>query len=374
MPKNLFVGEPDFRHGEIPAVGVLVVQLGTPAAPTARAVRAYLRQFLWDPRVIEVARPLWWLILNLFVLPLRPRRSAALYQKIWTPEGSPLLVISRRLAAALESELRQRVGTPLHVELGMNYGEPAIPAALAALRAKGCRRILLLPLFAHYSSSASGAAFDQVAKELARWRWVSELRTVMKFADEPAHVEALAASVRELWRREGEAEKLVFSFHGMPRRYLENGDPYHCLCQKTARLVAAALDLPAQRWVVTFQSRFGREKWLEPATDTTLGELARAGVKTLDVQCPGFTVDCLETLEEIAIQNRERFLEAGGERFRYVPALNDRPDQVAFLAELALRNLSGWVAGVEEWDGARAEREAEASRRRAEGLRTTNRE
>lgn len=346
MPKNLFVGEPEARFGEVPAVGVLVVQLGTPTAPTSRAVRAYLRQFLFDPRVIEMSRPLWWLILNLFVLPFRPRRSAALYQKIWTAEGSPLLVISRRVAMALESELGKRVGTPLHVELGMNYGEPSIPTALQALRAKGCRKILLLPLFAHYSSSASGAAFDQVARELSRWRWVPELRTVMQFAEEPEHVQALAASVRELWRREGEAEKLVFSFHGLPKRYVENGDPYQHQCLETARRVAETLGLPLERWVATFQSRFGREKWLEPATDVTLGELARAGLKTVDVQCPGFTVDCLETLEEIAIQSRALFLEAGGERFRYVPALNDRPDQVEFLAGLVTRNLSGWVENV----------------------------
>jgi len=365
MPTLFYEGEPDFEHGEIPAVGILVVNLGTPEAPTTKALRPYLRQFLSDPRVIEVSRPLWWLILNLFVLPFRPKKSAKLYEKIWTEEGSPLLVYSQRVTDKLAAALEKQVGSPLHVELGMNYGQPSIPRALQKLREKGCRKLLVLPLYSHYSSSAGGAAFEAVVDELKRWRWVPDLRTIMKWSDERGHIHALAKSVRDLWEKEGEPDKLLFSFHGTPQRYLLAGDPYHCLCQKTARLVAEELELPEDRYLVTFQSRFGREPWLQPYTDKTLEALPSSGVKRVDVQCPGFAVDCLETLEEIDQQNREIFLEAGGERFRYIPALNDRDDQVEFLAELALRNLSGWVESPAEWDAERARVEAEGSRGRA---------
>ena len=269
--------------GEPARAGVLIANLGTPDAPTPKALRRYLRQFLLDPRVIELPRPLWWTILHLAVLPFRPRKSAALYRKVWTPEGSPLLVISRRQQAAL-------------------------------------------------------------AEELARWRWVPELRTVHHYFDRPAYVEALAASVREAWRREPPGERLLFSFHGIPQRYADAGDPYPRHCRETARLAAERLGLPRERWVVSFQSLFGKEEWLRPYTDQTIRQLAAGGVRRLDVVCPGFSADCLETIEEIDEENREVFLGAGGESYRYVPALNDRPDHVRALAELALENLHGWVA------------------------------
>ncbi len=369
MPENIYRGEPGFQHGEIPGLGILLVNLGTPEAPTAKALRPYLRQFLGDPRVVEMSRPVWWLILNLFVLPFRPKKSAELYASIWTDEGSPLLATSRRIEKALEVGLREKVGNPLHVELGMTYGEPSIPGALGRLRDKGCRRVLVLPLYAHYSSSSTGAVFDAVMKELMTWRRVPEIRTIHEFHGEPALIRALASSIRETWEEGGEPQKLVMSFHGIPLRYFAAGDPYHCLCHKTARLVAGELGLAPERYVVTFQSTFGKEEWLEPATDATIAALPKQGVKHLDVVCPGFSIDCLETLEEIDGLNREIFMEAGGEHFRYIPSLNDRPDHVAFLVDLAARHLGGWTIANEDWDGEAAAREAAASRQRAEALR-----
>ncbi len=338
-----FFGRPDFAHDESPAVGVLLANLGTPAAPTTPALRRYLRQFLLDPRVIELPRATWWTILHLFVLTTRPRKSAALYRKVWTQEGSPLLATGRRQAAAVEATLGREVGGPLHVALGMRYGEPSIGAALRELAGKGCRRILALPLYPQYAAATTGSTFDAVAAELVTWRWVPELRTVHHYHDHPGYVRALAATLREAWQAEPPAEKLLFSFHGIPRRYFEAGDPYFYHCHKTARLVAAELGLPRERWEVTFQSLFGREEWLKPYTDQTVRALGKGGTRSLDVICPGFAADCLETVEEIDGLNREIFLHAGGERFRYVPALNDRPDHVRALCDVALANLQGWV-------------------------------
>ncbi len=368
MPKSFFQGEPGFQHGEIPAVGILVVNLGTPEAPTAKAVRPYLREFLWDRRVIEISRPKWWLILNLLVLTFRPRKSAEAYASIWTEEGSPLLLYSQRIGEKMEEVLRRSVGGPLHVRLGMTYGEPSVASALAELKAKGCRRILVLPLYAHYSSTSSGAAFDAVMRELMTWRRVPEVRTVQEYHDEPGHIRALADSVRELWSREGEPERLLFSFHGIPQRYFDHGDPYHCLCHKTARLVAENLGLERERYVVSFQSLFGREEWIKPYTEMTLKAMAGSGVRSVDVVCPGFSVDCLETLEEIDEENRHYFLEAGGEQFRYIPCLNDRQDHVDFLAGLVRRNLEGWVTEPGAWDETAVRAEAEASRARAAAM------
>jgi protoporphyrin/coproporphyrin ferrochelatase len=363
-----FFGQPDFAHAEMPApapIGVLLANLGTPDAPDAAALRRYLREFLLDPRVIEMPRPLWWLLLHLFVLPFRPRKSAALYRKVWTAEGSPLLVITRRQAAGVAALLAREVAAaPLHVRPAMRYGNPSIRSALRELAALGCRRIVALPLYPQYAAVTTGSTFDAVAGELAGWRWVPELRMIHPYHDEPAYVEALAASVREAWAAGEPAEKLLFSFHGIPRRYFLAGDPYFCHCQKTARLVAERLGLPRERWEVAFQSLFGREEWLRPYTVDTLRDLAAAGVRSLDVICPGFAADCLETIEEIDDQNREVFLHAGGARYRYIPALNDRPDHLRLLADLVLRNLAGWIepaATVER----RAREAAEGSRRAA---------
>jgi ferrochelatase len=342
-----YFGLPAFAREGAPAVGVLLANLGTPDAPTAPALRRYLRQFLLDPRVIELPRVLWWTILHLFVLTTRPRKSAALYRKIWTAEGSPLLAIGRRQAAAVEAALREALRethrAPLHVVLGMRYGEPSIAAALRELAGNGCGRIVVLPLYPQYSGATTGSTFDAVAAELTRWRRVPDLRTVHDYHDAPGYIDALAATLREAWQREPPGERLLFSFHGIPKRYADGGDPYPRHCHATARRVAERLGLPAERWQVTFQSLFGREEWLRPYTDETVKALAAGGVKSLDVVCPGFAADCLETLEEIDGLNREYFLHGGGERYRYVPALNDRPDHVAALRDVLLANLRGWV-------------------------------
>ena len=357
-----YFGQPDFKHSEIPAIGVLLANLGTPDAADTPALRRYLREFLLDPRVIEMSRPLWWLILHLFILPFRPKKSAELYKKVWTPEGSPLLVISQRQTEAIQKALSAESGTQIHVALAMRYGNPSVKTALRELAEKGCRRILVLPLYPQYAAVTSGSTFDAVAAELRAWRWVPELRVIQHYHDEPGYVGALAASIREAWADGSQADKLLFSFHGIPQRYFEAGDPYFCHCQKTARLVTQELGLSRDRYEVSFQSLFGKEEWLKPYTDKTMQAMAKAGVRSLDVICPGFSADCLETIEEIDEQNREIFLHAGGERYRYIPALNDRPDHIGFLTELTLRNLHGWI----EPDAARARREAELSVRLAE--------
>lgn len=363
-----YFGQPDFQHGEIPAVGILFSNLGTPDAPDSPALRRYLREFLSDPRVIELPRLLWWLILNLFVLTTRPAKSAALYRKIWWKEGSPLLVISYRQAAALEEALRRELSTPVHVAVGMRYGNPSIPSALRELADKGCRRILVLPLYPQYAAVTTGSTFDAVSAELAGWRWVPEIRFVNHYHDDPAYIRALAASIRDAWADGGPAEKLLFSFHGIPQRYFLAGDPYFCQCHKLARLAADELGLPKERWEVSFQSLFGKEEWIKPYTDKTLTAMAKSGIRSLDVVCPGFSADCLETLEEIDEQNREIFLHNGGERYRYIPALNDRPDHIRALSGLVLRNLAGWVEPAGQRDEERVRREAAESRARAEAL------
>jgi len=327
------------------STAILLVNLGTPDAPTPAALRRYLREFLWDRRVIDWPRPLWWLVLNGVILNTRPRRSARLYAQIWSDEGSPLLAIGRRQAAALGAELRQRLGDGApHVALGMRYGRPSIRTALEELRAQGCTRLLVLPLYPQYFSGTTGSTFDAVAAALATWRWVPELRTIGGYHDDAGYIRALAESVRDLWAREGEAERLLLSFHSIPVRGQQAGDPYPEQCQETARLLSAALGLSPERCTIGFQSRFGREKWLEPFTDRILQSWGAAGVQSADILCPGFAADCLETLEEIAIRYRSYFLQAGGQRYRYIPALNDRPDHVRALADLILRHLQPWCS------------------------------
>lgn len=343
MAKPRFFGQGGFAHDEVPAVGVLVSNLGTPDAPTPAALRRYLREFLLDPRVIELPRALWWVILHLFVLTARPRKSAALYRRIWTAEGSPLLVNTRRQAAALAEILRREVVGPVHLAAGMRYGNPSIGAALRELAGHGCRRILVLPLYPQYAAVTTGSTFDAVSAELSTWRWVPEVRTIHSYHDDPAYIAALAAAIAESWESGGRAEKLLFSFHGIPLRYFRAGDPYFCHCHKTARLVAERLSLPQDAYEIAFQSLFGREEWLRPYTQDTIRDLARSGLRNLDVICPGFSADCLETLEEIDAENREVFLHAGGVRYRYIPALNDRPDHLRLLADLLHRHLQGWL-------------------------------
>ncbi len=321
--------------------GVLLVQLGTPEAPEPGATRRYLRAFLSDPRVVEIPRLVWWPILHGLVLPLRPRRSAAKYARIWMDEGSPLAVYTARQALLLRGLLGER-GLDVDVAFAMRYGEPSIDGALRALRERGLARLLVLPLYPQYAGSTTATALDAVFRELSRWRDQPELRTVRSFHDQPAYLEALAARVRAVWADGGPPDRLVMSFHGVPRRTIELGDPYQAECLATGRLLAARLGLPEGRAVVSFQSRFGKAEWLQPYTDQTLRALAREGAGRVDVVCPGFVADCLETLEEIAMEGRDDFLAAGGQAFRYVPCPNDSPAFIAALADLVQAHTAGW--------------------------------
>ncbi len=338
--------EPPFQHGQPTRVGVLLINLGTPEAPTPRAVRRYLKEFLWDPRVVELPRPLWWLILNGFVLPLRPRRSAQRYAQVWTPEGSPLRLHTERQAKLLLGFLGERIKPAPVVEYAMRYGHPPVAQALEQLKARGCDRVLIVPLYPQYSASTTASAFDAVFSAAKSMRNVPALRLVKHFHDHPRYIAALAGRVRDYWQQHGQGELLLMSFHGVPRSALDKGDPYHCECQKTGRLLAEALGLKPGEYRVTFQSRFGRAEWLKPYTADTLVALGRARTRRVDVICPGFVADCLETLEEIAIEGKALFLGAGGGEFHYIPALNERPDWIQALAELAESQLQGWL-GVE---------------------------
>jgi ferrochelatase len=342
-----YQGTPDFRHDQAPSTGVLLVNLGTPDAPTPEAVRRFLAEFLWDPRVVEMARPLWWLILHGVILRLRPSRVAKAYQTVWTEDGSPLLSIAKKQAHAVREQLSGQAGCSLEVALAMRYGNPSIEQALDELRGKGMQRLLVLPLYPQYSATTTASIFDEVFRVLSGWRWVPELRLIQHYHDHPAYIDALAASVTEHWNRHGRPDRLLMSFHGIPRRYFNAGDPYFCECQKTGRLLAERLELQESEWQLTFQSRFGREEWLRPYTDHTLKDWGKRGVARVDVVCPGFSADCLETLEEIAEQNRELFLHAGGKEFRYISALNERLDHARALSRLLVEHMHGWEDGSE---------------------------
>ncbi|MFG6448387.1 ferrochelatase [Roseateles sp. BYS180W] len=320
---------------------ILLCNLGTPEAPTAAALRRYLSQFLSDPRVVELPRLLWWPILHGVVLRVRPAKSAAKYATVWTSEGSPLAVWTQRQAKLLQGYLGER-GHAVVVRHAMRYGQPSIGAQLDALKAEGAQRILILPAYPQYCAATTASVMDDLAHWTLRTRALPELRAVRGYHDDPAYIQALAASVRKHWADNGRPELLVMSFHGMPARTRERGDPYHDECQRTGALLAQALGLSEQDYVVTFQSRFGKARWLEPYTEPTLKARAAAGVKKVDVICPGFSSDCLETLEEIAQEAREAFLHAGGQAFSYIPCLNADDAHIKALTQLALRHLQGW--------------------------------
>ena len=332
-----YTGTPDYQHGSEPRIGVLLVNLGTPEQPSPRAVRRYLAEFLWDPRVIELPRPLWWLILHLIILRVRPKKSAHAYQKIWTPDGSPLLIESKAVADGLQARLGDRV----RVALGMTYGRPSITDVLEQFRRENVQRLLVLPMYPQYSATTAGSIFDRVTRQLATWRWLPELRIVNQYWQEDAYIAALADSIEAHWQQHGR-KHLLFSFHSIPKRYFLAGDPYHCFCHATARLVAERLQLGQDDWSLGFQSRFGREEWLKPYVDLLLLDYARQGPKQVTLVCPGFATDCLETLEEIDMQNRTAFLEAGGEAFDYVPCLNSSDAQLSLYEQLVLKHAQGW--------------------------------
>jgi ferrochelatase len=360
-----YQGKQGFRHDDQPRLGVIVANLGTPDAPDTPSLRRYLAQFLGDPRVIELPRILWRAILHGIVLRTRPSKSAASYREVWTDDGSPLYVTGTAQTEGIKARLDQRLDGPVEVALAMRYGSPSIPESLQKLRDAGAERIVMLPLFPQYSGTTTASAFDALADEFKQWRWIPEFRFIGQYHDDARFIRCLAQSIRDHWANHGQGEKLIFSFHGTPKRYLLNGDPYHCQCQKTARLVAEELQLSDDEWLVAFQSRFGNEEWLKPYTDETVTELARNGMQTIDVICPGFSADCLETLDEIQNENREYFEEAGGEALRYIPCLNARSDHLDFLTELVMEHVQGWP---EAGGPPRALRDPETTRERAYAL------
>ena len=353
MPR--FLPEPEFRHGTPGHTAVLLVNLGTPEAPTAPALRRYLKEFLSDPRVVEIARPLWWLILNGIILNVRPKKSAEKYATVWTTEGSPLKVHTEKQAKLLKGLLGHQ-GTPVKVDWAMRYGAPNIPTVLSRLKAEGASRILVVPLYPQYSASTTATVFDEVSHWLQTTRNQPEMRFVRNYHDEEAYLAALEASVRTHWQQNGRPQdsyRLIMSFHGLPRASLDQGDPYHCECHKTGRLLAERLGLGREEYQVCFQSRFGRAEWLQPYTAPTLKALGQQGVGRVDVICPGFSSDCLETLEEIALEGKSEFLSAGGKEYHYIPALNEHPLWIEALAGLVRRQLQGWPSQAEAADALR---------------------
>jgi len=340
-----FATEPDYKHGSPARTAVLLCNLGTPDEPTPAAVRRYLAEFLSDRRVVEVPRLLWLLILHGVILRVRPAKSAKKYASVWTPEGSPLKVWTERQAKLLRGYLGER-GHAVTVRHAMRYGGDSIPAVLDELKAQGTTRVLILPLYPQYSATTTASVNDAVHQWALRVRTTPELRFVSHYHDDPGYIAALAKRVTSHWMSHGRPDKLVLSFHGVPRRTLLLGDPYHCECLKTARLLGESLELGKDDMLVTFQSRLGRAEWLQPYTEPTLVALAKQGVKRVDVICPGFTSDCLETLEEIDQEAREAFLHAGGTEFNYLPCLNDQHEWIEALSAVAIQHMQGWPTGT----------------------------
>ncbi len=349
-------GEETFEHGGRRGgnepIGVLITNLGTPDSCAPGDVRRYLKEFLWDPRVIDAPRLLWWLALHFVVLTTRPRKSAKAYRNIWREDGSPLLVISRRQQRKLQQSLSASLGANpdadfIKVELGMRYGNPSIKAALANLQSAGARKLLVLPLYPQYSATTTASTFDALGAALShrsRQRWLPALRMVNHYHDHPGYIAALANRVREYRQAHGGSEVLLMSFHGIPQAYFEAGDPYPCECRKTARLLAEELQLDEREWRISFQSRFGPKRWVRPYTDATLASLAADGIRGVQVVCPGFSADCLETLGEIAVENRDSFIAAGGENYAYIPCLNDDDEHIRALTDIITGNIGDWIA------------------------------
>jgi ferrochelatase len=336
-----FQKEPPFKHGQSAKTGVLYCNLGTPDEPTAPALRRYLAQFLGDSRVVEIPKAIWLLILHGIILRVRPAKSAAKYASIWTEEGSPLRVWTDKQAQGLQVALNNK-GHHVAVKYAMTYGSPSIQSQIDALKLEGATRILMLPAYPQYSGTTTAPVFDAVYRWGLKSRNLPEFRFVNHYHDDAGYIAALAQRIQKNWAQHGRAEKLVMSFHGVPERTLQLGDPYHCECYKTGRLLAEKLGLSSDQYMVTFQSRFGKAKWLEPYTEPTLISLGQSGTQSVDVVCPGFTGDCLETLEEISMEAREAFLHAGGKTFNYIPCLNDEPAWVEALADIAAQHMQGW--------------------------------
>ncbi|MEE2983913.1 MAG: ferrochelatase [Pseudomonadota bacterium] len=359
---------PAFEHGRKPRIGVLLCNVGTPEAPTTSAVRRYLAEFLSDPRIVDLPRLVWLPVLHGVILNTRPQRSAAAYATIWESEGSPLLTASQRLCAALEQRFKSDLGDGVAFALGMRYGNPSIAAGLEQLIAADARRILIVPLYPQYASATTGSVYDAVLAYCRGLRWVPELRFINDYHADTRYIGAVAESISEFWSTHGRRERLLMSFHGIPRDTFLAGDPYYCQCQATGRLLAEHLEFDSAAWSLSFQSRIGPKTWLEPYTDVTLVDWARGGLANVDVVCPGFSVDCLETLEEIAMRYAALFEQAGGQKLRYIPALNDRAKHVSALAGIISGHLSGWLDEMTQTSGGEeADRRAAAERARTAG-------
>ncbi|MDG1075020.1 MAG: ferrochelatase [Methylophilaceae bacterium] len=358
--------EPDYTHGDQLKVGILLANLGTPDAPTAKALRPYLKQFLMDRRVVEIPRLVWWLILNGIILVIRPKKSAEKYAQVWMKEGSPLMVHAQKQTQLLRDHLSQTIKSPFAVELGMSYGNPSMQSAIEKLKAQHCNKILVFPLYPQYAASSTAASLDAVWNSLLKMRNVPAIRTIKHYHDHPDYIQALATNIKQFWQVNGQPEKLIMSFHGVPKFHLMKGDMYHCECHKTGRLLAEALGLDRAQYQIAFQSRFGKQEWLKPYLASTLEALGEAKIKRIDVVCPGFSSDCLETLEEIAMEGKHIFQSHGGGDYHYIPALNESEPWIHAMTSIALENLQGWVST--EWDDAAAKQSANQTAENAKAL------
>ncbi len=358
--------EPKYEHGDQLKVGILLANLGTPDAPTAKALRPYLRQFLSDTRVVEIPRLIWWFILNGIILLVRPKKSAEKYAQVWTHEGSPLLTHAKKQVALFRSLLGVKIKSPFAVELGMSYGNPSMQSAIDRLKAQHCDRILVFPLYPQYAASSTASAMDAVFRVLLKTRNQPAIRSIRQYNDHPAYIAALAASVRDHWRVHGKPTQLVMSFHGVPKVHLTSGDPYHCQCHKTGRLLAEALALSKDEYLVAFQSRFGKQEWLKPYLANTLEKLGKVQTKRIDVICPGFSSDCLETLEEIALEGKHIFQSNGGGEYHYISALNENEVWIEAMTTIALENLQGWV--LADWNVEQSKKDNEMTQLRAQAM------
>ena len=336
-----YIGEKDYEHGSKEQIGVLITNLGTPDAPNKKELKVYLNQFLSDPRVIELPKILWQIILKLVILQIRPSKSAEAYKQIWTDKGSPLLDIANRQLNKIQSSFSSK-NENIVFEVGMRYGNPSIPDALLKLQKKQVRRLLVLPMYPQYCAATTGSTFDEVTNVLQKWRWIPEMRFINQYFEEKNYIEALSNSIKSFWKKTSKPQKIIFSYHGIPKRYLTNGDPYHCFCLKTTRLVKEYMGLSDDEIMTTFQSRFGREEWLKPYTSETLKELPKQGIKNIHIISPGFSSDCLETLEELEEENKEYFMESGGENYHYIPCLNDHDDHIDVFVNLIKKHTQGW--------------------------------
>ena len=335
-----YIGQTEYDHdGASPRQGILLCNLGTPDAPRPAELRRYLKEFLSDPRVVEIPRLLWWLILNLIILRIRPRRSAKLYQSVWTEAGSPLMLYSQQQVKSVKHRLAEKYGD-IPVVLGMRYGNPSMASAIKELTDQNVRDIIVLPLYPQYAGATTGSTFDAIAKTFTKLRWVPELQFINGYHKSEGYLDALCSTIKRHIDEHGQPDKLVFSYHGTPERYLKNGDPYHCFCHQTTRLVREKMGFDENQVMTTFQSRFGREPWLQPYTDKTLEQLPEDGVKHVAVICPGFSSDCLETIEEINMEGRESFIDSGGEQFHYIPCLNDDPVHIDALVSILEKRLA----------------------------------